>query len=111
MRILIVEDDREAASYLVKALKEAGHVVDQANDGDTGAHRVATETWDVVVMDRMLPKRDGLSIVQEMRDRGDATPVLVLSALGQVDDRVRSEERRVGKECRRLCRSRWSPYH
>lgn len=88
MRILIVEDDREAASYLVKALKEAGHVVDQANDGDTGAHRVATEAWDVVVMDRMLPKRDGLSIVQEMRGRGDTTPVLVLSALGQVDDRV-----------------------
>ena len=88
MRILIVEDDREAADYLVKALKEAGHVVEQANDGVTGAHMVATETWDVVVMDRMLPKRDGLSIVQEMRARGDATPVLVLSALGQVDDRV-----------------------
>lgn len=88
MRILIVEDDREAATYLVKALKEAGHVVEHAADGDDGAHAVATASFDVVVMDRMLPKRDGLSVVQEMRARGDATPVLVLSALGQVDDRV-----------------------
>lgn len=88
MRILIVEDDREAAAYLVKALKEAGHAVEQAHDGDDGAHAVETGGFDVVVMDRMLPKRDGLSIVQEMRGRGDETPVLVLSALGQVDDRV-----------------------
>ncbi len=88
MRILIVEDDREAASYLVKALKEAGHVVEHAADGEEGAHAVSTSTYDVVVMDRMLPKRDGLSIVLEMRTRGDVTPVLVLSALGQVDDRV-----------------------
>ena len=88
MRILIVEDDREAANYLVKALKEAGHAVEQANDGEDGAHAVATGAFDVVVMDRMLPRRDGLSIVQEMRARGDETPVLVLSALGQVDDRV-----------------------
>lgn len=88
MRILIVEDDREAAAYLVKALREAGHVVEHAADGDDGAHAVTTGTYDVVVMDRMLPKRDGLSIVQDMRARGDVTPVLVLSALGQVDDRV-----------------------
>jgi two-component system OmpR family response regulator len=88
MRILLVEDDREAASYLIKALKEAGHLVEHAADGETGAHAVATAEYDVVVMDRMLPKRDGLGIVQEMRGRGDRTPVLVLSALGQVDDRV-----------------------
>ncbi|MBV5263148.1 response regulator transcription factor [Pinisolibacter aquiterrae] len=88
MRILIVEDDREAATYLVKALKEAGHSVEHAADGDDGAHAVETGSFDVVVMDRMLPRRDGLSIVQEMRGRGDQTPVLVLSALGQVDDRV-----------------------
>lgn len=88
MRILIVEDDREAATYLVKALREAGHVVEHAGDGDDGAHAVETGEWDVVVMDRMLPKRDGLSIIQEMRGRDDDTPVLVLSALGQVDDRV-----------------------
>jgi two-component system OmpR family response regulator len=88
MRILIVEDDREAANYLVKALREAGHAVEHAADGDDGAHAVATGAFDVVVMDRMLPRRDGLSIVQEMRARGDETPVLVLSALGQVDDRV-----------------------
>ncbi|MER2606381.1 MAG: response regulator transcription factor [Siculibacillus sp.] len=88
MRILIVEDDREAAAYLVKGLKEAGHVVEHAADGEEGAHAVATAAYDVVVMDRMLPRRDGLSIVQDMRARGDVTPVLVLSALGQVDDRV-----------------------
>ncbi len=88
MRILIVEDDREAANYLVKALREAGHAVEHAADGEDGAHAVSTGSFDVVVMDRMLPKRDGLSIVQEMRGRGDETPVLVLSALGQVDDRV-----------------------
>ena len=88
MRILIVEDDREAATYLVKALKEAGHVVEQAHDGDGGAHAAETGAFDVVVMDRMLPRRDGLSIIQEMRARGQTTPVLVLSALGQVDDRV-----------------------
>ncbi len=88
MRILLVEDDREAATYLIKALREAGHVVEHAADGDSGAHAAETAAFDVVVMDRMLPKRDGLGIVQEMRGRGDRTPVLVLSALGQVDDRV-----------------------
>ena len=89
MRILIVEDDREAAAYLVKALREAGHVVEHAADGDDGAHAVTTGTYDVVVMDRMLPKRDGLAIIEDMRRAGDMTPVLILSALGQVDDRVR----------------------
>ncbi|TBW40964.1 response regulator transcription factor [Siculibacillus lacustris] len=88
MRILLVEDDREAATYLIKALREAGHLVEHEADGEGGAHAAATGDYDVVVMDRMLPKRDGLGIVQEMRRRGDHTPVLVLSALGQVDDRV-----------------------
>ncbi|MBB5754391.1 response regulator transcription factor [Prosthecomicrobium pneumaticum] len=89
MRILLIEDDREAAAYLVKALKEAGHVADHAADGETGAHLVEDGHYDVLVVDRMLPKRDGLSIVAEMRRRGDDTPVLILSALGQVDDRVK----------------------
>jgi two-component system OmpR family response regulator len=88
MRILIIEDDREAAAYLIKALREAGHNPDQASDGDAGAEMAADGRYDVLVVDRMLPKRDGLSIVEQLRSRGDQTPVLILSALGQVDDRV-----------------------
>jgi len=88
MRILLIEDDKEAAAYLVKALREAGHVADHAPDGDTGAAMAGEGGYDVLVVDRMLPKRDGLSIVEELRRKGDHTPVLILSALGQVDDRV-----------------------
>jgi two-component system OmpR family response regulator len=88
MRILLIEDDREAAAYLSKALREAGHVADHAADGETGAAMAADGGYDVLVVDRMLPKRDGLSIVEELRQRGDQTPALFLSALGQVDDRV-----------------------
>ena len=88
MRILLIEDDREAAAYLSKALREAGHVADHAADGDSGAAMAADGGYDVLVVDRMLPKRDGLSIVEELRKRGDQTPALFLSALGQVDDRV-----------------------
>ncbi|MBH0237587.1 response regulator transcription factor [Methylobrevis albus] len=88
MRILVIEDDREAAGYLVKALEDAGHAVVHAADGDDGQAQAAAGGFEVVVVDRMLPKRDGLSIVDDMRRRGDSTPVLILSALGQVDDRV-----------------------
>lgn len=88
MRILLIEDDKEAAAYLVKALREAGHVADHAPDGDVGAAMAGEGGYDVLVVDRMLPKRDGLSIVEELREKDDHTPVLILSALGQVDDRV-----------------------
>jgi len=88
MRILVIEDDREAANYLVKALREAGHVADQAHDGDTGLAKAGEETYDALIVDRMLPKRDGLSLIAELRAAGNRTPVLILSALGQVDDRV-----------------------
>ncbi len=88
MRILLIEDDREAAVYLSKALREAGHAIDHAADGEEGAHLASEGSYDVMVVDRMLPKRDGLSVVEDMRGRGDDTPVLILSALGQVDDRV-----------------------
>jgi two-component system OmpR family response regulator len=88
MRILIIEDDKEAAAYLLKALREAGHNPDHASDGDAGAAMAGDEAYDVLVVDRMLPKRDGLSVVEQLRGRGDQTPVLILSALGQVDDRV-----------------------
>ncbi len=88
MRLLIVEDDREAADYLKKALREAGHMAEIANDGEAGLAIALDESFDVLVVDRMLPKRDGLSLVSELRRRANETPVLILSALGQVDDRV-----------------------
>jgi two-component system, OmpR family, response regulator len=88
MRILVVEDDREAAAYLRKALREAGHGCDVAHDGEEGFALALDGEFDVFVVDRMLPKRDGLSLVSELRKRGVRTPVLILSALGQVDDRV-----------------------
>mgnify|MGYP001458513656 CR=1 FL=1 len=88
MRVLVIEDDGEAAAFLLKALKEAGHVADHAGDGVAGYDLASTGDYDVLVVDRMLPKRDGLSIIEGLRDAGQVTPVLVLSALGQVDDRV-----------------------
>ncbi|NWG46778.1 MAG: response regulator transcription factor [Alphaproteobacteria bacterium] len=89
MRILVVEDDREAAAYLVKGLKEHGHVVDHAGDGAVGLEMALGGPYDVLIVDRMLPGRDGLSLVNALREVSDATPVLFLSALGDVDDRVR----------------------
>ncbi|MFG1298617.1 response regulator transcription factor [Xanthobacter sp. V3C-3] len=88
MRLLLVEDDRDAAEYLRKAFREAGHVVDHAADGEEGLTLALDGKYDVMVVDRMLPARDGLSLVAELRGRGQTTPVLILSALGQVDDRV-----------------------
>ena len=88
MRILVIEDDRETASYLVKALREAGHVADQAHDGESGLERASHGEYDVLIVDRMLPKRDGLSLIAELRASANNVPVLILSALGQVDDRV-----------------------
>jgi two-component system, OmpR family, response regulator len=88
MRLLVVEDDREAAAYLRKALREAGHICEVAYDGEEGFALALDGEFDVFVIDRMLPKRDGLSLVSEVRKRGIRTPVLILSALGQVDDRV-----------------------
>jgi two-component system OmpR family response regulator len=88
MRLLVVEDDRDAADYLKKALREAGHVAELARDGEEGLALALDNEFDVLVVDRMLPKRDGLSLIGELRAKGKATPVLILSALGQVDDRV-----------------------
>ncbi|MCW5695256.1 MAG: response regulator transcription factor [Bauldia sp.] len=89
MRILLVEDDRETAAYLVRALREAGHVPEHTADGASGAEMALGGGYDVLVVDRMLPGRDGLSIIEELRATGDHTPALILSALGQVDDRVK----------------------
>lgn len=88
MRILIIEDDAKILSYVQKGLKEAGHIVDAASNGEDGLHLAVTEKYDVLVVDRMLPKLDGLSIIREMRGTGNLTGVLILSSLGDVDDRV-----------------------
>ncbi len=88
MRILIIEDDREAARYLEKAFAEAGHIADVAGDGETGYTLAENNHYDVLIIDRMLPKRDGLSVIAGLRAQGQTTPALILSALGQVDDRV-----------------------
>ena len=69
MRILLIEDDKEAAAYLMKALREAGHVPDHAVDGDAGAGMAAEGGYDVLVVDRMLPRLDGLSVVEALRRR------------------------------------------
>jgi two-component system OmpR family response regulator len=88
MKILIIEDDLEAAAYLTKAFREAGIVADHASDGESGLFMGSENTYDVIVIDRMLPRRDGLSVIGELRRKSVHTPVLILSALGQVDDRV-----------------------
>src|SRR5450631_2258701 len=89
MRLLVIEDDRDAADYLVKAFREVGHVADAANDGDDGLAMALDGQYDVLNVDRMLPKRDGLSLIGTLRDKGIETPALIISALGQVDDRVK----------------------
>jgi two-component system, OmpR family, response regulator len=89
MRILVIEDDRDAASWLVKGLTESGHVADHAVDGEEGLALAREGVHDVLIVDRMLPKRDGLSIVRTIRNEGIATPVLILSALSDVDERVK----------------------
>src|SRR6267154_5574421 len=89
MRLLIIEDDRESADYLVKAFREVGHVADLASDGEEGLSLAEGGDYDVLVVDRMLPKRDGLSLIGALREKGNRTPVLILSALGQVDDRIK----------------------
>lgn len=89
MKILIVEDDAEAAAYLTKAFTEAGHVVDHARDGLTGYGMAEEGGYDCLIVDRMLPKMDGLTMIGALREQGVQAPILILSALGQVDDRVK----------------------
>ena len=88
MRILIVEDDEVAAEYVRKGLMEAGHVVDMAHNGDLGLEMARSAEYDVLILDRMLPKMDGLQVLSAVREDGDTTPVLILSALGEVDHKV-----------------------
>ena len=88
MRILLIEDDRQMADYLRKALAEVGAVVDHAADGREGLLAAASGDYEALIVDRMLPGLDGLGIVRTLRASGNQTPVLFLSALGEVDDRV-----------------------
>ncbi len=89
MRLLIIEDDRDAADYLVKAFREVGHVAELATDGEEGLAQALDGQYDVLIVDRMLPKVDGLTVIGTLRSKGIETPALILSALGQVDDRVK----------------------
>jgi two-component system OmpR family response regulator len=89
MRILLVEDDVKIASFIVKGLKAAGYAVDHARDGEEGLHMALTEPYDTAIIDIMLPKRDGLSLIEKMRREKIRTPVIILSAKGSIDDRVK----------------------
>ena len=89
MRLLVIEDDAEAAAYLSKAFREQGHTIEVAVDGVDGYDRAREGPYDVLIVDRMLPKLDGLSLVTSLRNQKVETPILILSALAQVDDRVK----------------------
>src|ERR1700674_4532197 len=89
MRALIVEDDATIADFLAQGLREAGFAVDCATDGEEALGRTRQQVYDVAIVDLMLPRRDGLSVIDEMRRHGIGTPVLILSARRSVDDRVR----------------------
>jgi two-component system OmpR family response regulator len=89
MRILLVEDDRKIASFIIKGLKAEGFAVDLAPEGESGLHLAVTEPYDAAIIDIMLPKKDGLTLIEEMRAEKIKTPVIILSAKGSVDDRVR----------------------
>ncbi|HEY4200358.1 MAG TPA: winged helix-turn-helix domain-containing protein [Devosiaceae bacterium] len=88
MRLLLVEDDKRTSDYVIKGLTEAGHVVDLLGDGKDALVQGLHEPYDVIVLDRMLPGLDGLSIVKSLRGAGIATPILFLTAVGGLDDRV-----------------------
>ncbi len=88
MKLLIVEDDKKIAGFVTTGLKEAGFVVDHADNGDDGLHLALVETYDAAIVDLMLPGIDGLAIIKKMRDKGVNTPVLILSAKRSVDERV-----------------------
>ena len=89
MRILLVEDDSKIASFVEKGLRATGYAVDHATDGEAGLHMALTEPYDAAVIDIMLPKLDGLSLIEQMRQKKIATPVIILSAKDSVDDRVK----------------------
>lgn len=88
MRILLVEDEQSVAQYIVNGMKQSGHVVDTAGGGKDGLFLASTEKYDVMIIDRMLPELDGIALIKSIRAAGNQTPVLILSAMAEVDDRV-----------------------
>lgn len=89
MRILVIEDDKEVSAYISKGITEAGHTVDTSYDGKDGLFLATSEKYDVLIVDRMLPEMDGLTIIETLRGSGNKTPALILSALGEIEDRVK----------------------
>jgi len=89
MKLLLIEDDKEAAKYLMKGLREQGHVVDHCANGKDGLFMATSEKYDAMIIDRMVPEVDGLTIIQTLRASGNDTPALVLTALDKVDERVK----------------------
>jgi len=89
MRVLLVEDDVRTAAFIIKGLKQAGYAVDHAPDGREGLHLLLSESYDATIMDIMLPKMNGLMIIERIRQEGRTTPAIFLSAKREVDDRVR----------------------
>ncbi len=89
MRILVVEDDKKIASFIVNGLKQSGYAVDHSADGEDGLIRAQSIPYDALIVDLMLPKLDGLGLIQQLRAKGIRVPVLILSAKASVDDRVR----------------------
>jgi len=88
MKILIVEDEPDVSNYIAKALKESGYIVQQAFNGEEGQFYATTEDYDVLIVDRMLPKLDGLTLIKNLRNLGNCVPIIILSALGDVEERV-----------------------
>src|SRR5687768_12047427 len=90
MKILLVEDNERVAEFVTKGLRESGHVVDPAANGRDGLFMASTETYDAIILDRMLPGGiDGIGIIEALRKTGNKTPILILSALAEVDDRIK----------------------
>ena len=89
MKVLVIEDDLTARDYLIKALSQSGHIADAVGDGLEGLNRAMGESYDALIVDRMLPSLDGLAVIETLRKAGRTTPVIIVSALGDVDERVR----------------------
>jgi two-component system OmpR family response regulator len=92
MRLLLVEDDAKTASFILKGLKESGYAVDHVSDGETGLHMALSEPYDTAIIDVMLPQLDGLALIRELRRKNNKLPVIILSARGSTDDRVKGLE-------------------
>lgn len=92
MRILLIEDDRQTADFVVRGFRESGHLCDVVHDGQDGLYQATGERYDVIVVDRMLPGLDGLSLIKAMRAASVRTPALFLTSIGGVDDRVEGLE-------------------